>query len=84
VSSTTVALAPWTVTWLAAGVVLGAVLIAGVAGVVRQGLVLVRSVRRMRDDVAPETQQITAGAARASAKASSLRPPAPRRRRPTR
>ena len=69
------------VVWLVIGLVTFAALVAVVAGLVRQGLSLMRTLRRFRDDVEPLTSEIGAEVERASTRAERMRTTSPLRRR---
>ena len=69
----------WLVVWFLITIVSTAAVIACLLALVRHMLVLGRTARQMRDAVTPLAEEITREGARASERASSLRPPGGRR-----
>ena len=71
----------WLLVWLLVGLATTAALVACLIALVRQGLILGRTVRRVNDELAPLTDAIARESARAGERAASLRMPVRGRRR---
>jgi hypothetical protein len=64
----------WIIVWFAIGIVSTIAVLAFLIALIRHLLVLGRTARRMTDELNPIVQEISAGGARASERASRLGP----------
>ena len=65
----------WLTWWFILGGAVAVVLLAFLIALIRQVFLLGRTARRMQEELAPITRDISSQAARASSRAGSLKPP---------